>query len=201
MQLREDWLLIKEQVANIQSEVADLVMPPTLVSMLIAAEDHRFGWHIGVDPISVCRAAHRTIFGGRREGASTIAMQLVRVLTSRYEKTLKRKFEEMCLAVRLTMYVQEADIPKLYLYVAYFGWRMNGLVQASHRLNIDLSAMSEFDAASIIARLKYPEPQKYDQIRLGKIRVRTTHILSRAIALTAANQPYQSQLGDINGTL
>tara|TARA_R110001599_G_C12003513_1_gene637295 strand:- start:6 stop:611 length:606 start_codon:yes stop_codon:yes gene_type:complete len=201
MQIREDWLLIKRQVAHIQIEVESLVISPALVTMLIAAEDHRFGRHPGVDLVSICRAAWRTLFCGRREGASTIAMQLVRVLTGRYERTLKRKLVEMCLAVRLTKYVKQADIPKLYLFVAYFGWRMNGLAQASRRLNIDLLAMTEFEAASIVARLKCPEPQKYDQIRLGKIRARTKHILSRTIAPTEVMQPHQFQLGDTNGTL
>lgn len=201
MQIREDWLLIKKQVAHIQGDIENLVISPALVTMLIAAEDHRFGRHPGFDPVSICRAIRKTLFCGKSEGASTIAMQLVRVLTGRYDRTLKRKFIEICLAVRLTMHVKYVDIPKIYLFVAYFGWRMNGLIQASRRLNINLSAMTEFEAAGIVARLKYPEPQKYDMIRLGKIQARTKHILSRTIALTAAMQSHQFQLGDTNGTL
>jgi membrane carboxypeptidase/penicillin-binding protein PbpC len=201
MQIRKDWLLIKKQVAYIECESDNLSISPALVTMLIVAEDHRFGRHPGVDPVSICRAVWRTLFCGRREGASTIAMQLVRVLTGRYERTLRRKFVEMCLAVRLTKYVRKADIPKFYLLVAYYGWRMNGLAQASLRLKIDLSAMTEFEAASIVARLKYPEPQRFDKIRLGKIRARTKYILSRSTTSTELMQSHQLQLSDVNGTL
>ena len=201
MRIREDWLLIKQQVAHIQSEIENLAISPHLVTMLIAAEDHRFGKHPGVDPISICRAVRKTLYCGKKEGASTIAMQLVRVLTGHYERTLKRKLVEMYLAVRLTICVPNVDLPKIYLFVAYFGWRMNGLLQVSRRLNINLSAMTEVEAASIVARLKYPEPQKYNKIRLGKIQARTKHILSRTNAFTAAIQSPQFQLGDTNGTL
>ncbi|WP_437215761.1 biosynthetic peptidoglycan transglycosylase [Pectobacterium sp. LFLA-215] len=181
MTIREDWLILKEKVAHLQNEVDALNISSTLITMLIAAEDHRFGKHIGVDFISICRATCKTIFFGKREGASTIAMQLVRVLTGRYEKTLRRKFLEMYLACRLTKYIKKSEVPKMYLFVAYYGWRMNGLIQASHRLKIDISTVTDVDAASIVSRLKYPEPKMYNKIRYDKIRARTKYILSQSI--------------------
>ncbi|HHH0804874.1 TPA: biosynthetic peptidoglycan transglycosylase [Yersinia enterocolitica] len=201
MKISEDWLLIKKQVAQIKIETDGWDISPVLVTMLIAAEDHRFGRHHGVDLVSICRAAWRTLFCGRIEGASTITMQLVRVLTGSYERTLKRKLVEMYLALRLTKYINQVDIPKFYLFVAYYGWRMNGLVQASYRLNIDLLTMTDLEAASIVARLKYPEPQKYDRIRLDKIRARAKHILSQTIVHTEEMQPHYLQKGDNNGPL
>jgi penicillin-binding protein 1A len=201
MKTSEDWLLIKKQVAHIKNETDSWNISPTLVTMLIAAEDHRFGRHHGVDFISIFRAMWRTLFCNRIEGASTITMQLVRVLTGRYDRTLKRKFIEMYLALRLARYVRKVNIPKIYLFVAYYGWRMNGLIQACHRLNINLLTMSDLEAASIVARLKYPEPQKHDQIRLAKIRARTKHILSRTITHAEKIQPHFLQKGDNNGTL
>ncbi|HDL6743150.1 TPA: biosynthetic peptidoglycan transglycosylase [Yersinia enterocolitica] len=201
MKISEDWLLIKKQVAQIKIETDGWDISPVLVTMLIAAEDHRFGRHHGVDLVSICRATWRTLFCGRIEGASTITMQLVRVLTGSYERTLKRKLVEMYLALRLTKYINQVDIPKFYLFVAYYGWRMNGLVQASYRLNIDLLTMTDLEAASIVARLKYPEPQKYDRIRLDKIRARAKYILSQTIVHTEEMQPHYLQKGDNNGTL
>lgn len=201
MTIREDWLLLKKQVAYLQIEIDEWTISPALVTMLIAAEDHRFGRHLGVDFVSICRAAWRTIFCGRREGASTIAMQLVRVLTGRYERTLRRKLLEMYLAWRMTRYIKQTDIPKLYLFVAYFGWRMNGLVQASRRLNIDLLAVTDLEAASIVARLKYPEPKKYDQTRHGKIQARAMYILSQPIVRIGNKTSYHMQKGDTNETI
>lgn len=200
MQLRRDWKLIRVRVANLESECDKLSIAPSLITMLIAAEDHRFGSHPGVDPISICRAVWKSLFCGKSEGGSTIAMQLVRVITGRYERTFKRKILEIYLAVRLTNYVCEADLPKLYLVVAYFGWNMDGLAQAAQRLNVDLTMVSKLEAANIIARLKYPEPQGYNEKRLRKIRKRTKHILLRADALIGM-PPNQLELNDINGSV
>ena len=180
MHIRADWKQIKSQIPIIHRESVKLSISDSLVAMLIAAEDHRYGMHPGVDPISICRAMWRSVFCGKREGGSTIAMQLVRVITGRYEKTLGRKFAEMILAVGLTRLVHSTDLPRLYLVVAYFGWRMNGLAQAAQRLGINPSIISQVEAANIVARLKYPEPHVPDERRLERIRSRTVYILGRA---------------------
>lgn len=78
---------------------------------------------------------------------------------------------------------------------------MNGLIQASNRLNIDFSNCTDYEAASIVARLKYPEPQKYNQNRHNKILARTKHILLQAIVHTEARQPKNMKKGDNNGTI
>lgn len=201
MQLRKDWQFIKRRAASIQSDTEKLSISPALVTMLIAAEDHRFGSHPGVDPISICRAVWRSVFCGKREGGSTIAMQLVRVITGRYERTIGRKIAEIYYAVRLTKHVRESDLPKLYLTVAYFGWRMNGLAQTSKRLNINLSNLSELEAANVIARLKYPEPSRHDEKRLNKIRERAKHILQRSDNLFLAAPACQYILRKSNGSI
>lgn len=201
MQLRKDWKIIKRRVARVLIDAEKLDISPALVTMLIAAEDHRFGRHPGVDPISILRAAWRSLFCGKKEGGSTIAMQLVRVITGRYERTLGRKIAEIYFAVRLTKSFREADLPKMYLVVAYFGWRMNGLAQASKRLKINPSNVSELEAANIIARLKYPEPRKYDEKRLNKIGERTKYILLRADNLFWTTPAFQFISRENNGSL
>lgn len=201
MMINKDWLLLKQQLAHIQNESNRWVISPNLVTMLIHAEDHRFNRHLGVDFIAICRASWRTLLCRRREGASTIAMQLVRVLTGRYERTLSRKLLEMYLAIRLTKYVKKYDIPKLYLFVAYYGWGMNGLIQASHRLHIEISTLTDYEAANVVARLKYPETKKYNQNRHDKIITRTKYILSQAIARTEIRHPQHIHKGDNNGTV
>lgn len=200
MQISTDWRLIKSELPRIQRESERLNISAALVKMLIAAEDHRYGKHPGVDPISLCRAVWRSAFCGRREGGSTISMQLVRVMTGRYEKTFGRKFSEIILAVRLARCVTSVDLPRLYLVVAYFGWRMNGLAQTAQRLGINPSSVSELEAANIVARLKYPEPRKSNERRLGKISERTTYILRRANASVEARSCPQFKLSESNGS-
>lgn len=179
MALFSEWEYIESRLLAIMADSRKLDISPDLVALLIVTEDHRFGRHPGVDPISICRALWRTLICGKREGGSTIAMQLVRVITCRYEKTLFRKIVEIYFALRITSYVREADIPKLYLTIAYFGWRMNGLKQASARLKLNLSSVSLPDAAAVIARLKYPEPHYPTNERLSKIAKRANYILAR----------------------
>ena len=52
-----------------------------------------------------------------------MAMQLVRVLTGRFERSWRRKIDEMVLAVLLTRHVPSNELPALYLSVGYYGFR------------------------------------------------------------------------------
>ena len=58
-------------------------LPEQLVKATLAAEDHRFRRHPGVDPIAIARAAMRNVWSGSREGGSTITQQTVKLLLAR----------------------------------------------------------------------------------------------------------------------
>ena len=107
----------------------------------------------------MCRALFKTIVESKIQGGSTIEQQLVRVLTSDYRKSLKRKFKEIALAVRLHGVLRKDQIPVTYLVSAYYGWHMNGVLQAAQRLSIDLKDPTVEEAAHLIARIRYPEPR------------------------------------------
>lgn len=201
MALFTEWQFIESQLLGIMADSEKLDISPTLVALLIVAEDHRFGRHPGVDPISLCRALWRTLICGKREGGSTIAMQLVRVITGRYEKTLSRKISEIYFAIRITMYVCKPDIPKLYLTIAYFGWRMNGLKQASARLKLNSSSVSLPAAAAVIARLKYPEPRRPTKERLSKIAKRSKYIIARYEKIFNSLNDIGYKMSNSNGSL
>ena len=150
-----------------------------MCSLLIAAEDRRFFFHPGFDPIALCRAAWRTYACGRREGGSTIAMQLARILTRRFDTTILRKTREIALAVRLTRYIPKQDLPGLYLWVAYYGWRMSNFLQACNRLEINPISPDLYSAAQLVARLKYPQPRQASAKRLNRIEQRCDYLLAR----------------------
>lgn len=145
--------------------------------MLITAEDHRFYLHSGFDPISFTRALWRIASKRSIEGGSTIAMQLVRVLTGNYKRTPSRKLFEIIYAIILTRKLGRDEIPKMYLMVAYFGWQMTGLMQVAERMQINPKQVSKYQAADIIARLKYPEGKHPSSIRIEQINRRSHHIL------------------------
>ena len=76
---------------------------PAYIDALIRFEDKRFYDHWGVDPIAVARAAWLNLtFGRRMSGASTITMQLVRVLEPR-DRTYTNKAIEALRAMQIEL--------------------------------------------------------------------------------------------------
>lgn len=149
-----------------------------LERLLISGEDHRFKYHIGFDVIAIIRAIRNKILYNKKEGASTIEQQLVRVLTNRFEMTLKRKIREILLYTTLINIIPRNKIPLLYLHVAYFGANMNGLKQALDRFKItNLKTLTPEIAAEIISRIKYPEPRIFSSKRAQQIFLRKNHLL------------------------
>jgi penicillin-binding protein 1A len=151
---------------------------PNLLSALLAAEDRRFFRHGGIDIIATARAAWYCFVKRQLVGGSTIEQQLVRTITGHTERTLTRKLREILLSTLVTNRVPKTEVPGLYLSLAYFGWRMNGYRDACRRMGISTSRrLSMRQAASIVSRLKYPEPEHPNPRRLQQINLRTEYIL------------------------
>lgn len=149
-----------------------------LERLLISGEDHRFKYHIGFDIIAITRAIRNKILYNKKEGASTIEQQLVRVLTDSFEMTLERKIREILLSTTLINIIPRKKIPLLYLQVAYFGTNMNGLKQALDKFKIsNLRTLTPEIAAEIISRIKYPEPRILSSKRAKQILLRKNHLL------------------------
>lgn len=177
--LRAEWRCLRDQVAvelrRIDSS-PDQGVSLVAQQLLISGEDHRHGAHAGFDLIAIARALWQRM-KGKREGASTIEQQIVRVLTGRFELTIRRKLREILLASLLAYHFRKEVLPALYLRIGYYGWRMNGLTQACHRLRIDQRAMSLHEAAAIVARLKYPDPRLCSLARATQIQCRAIHLM------------------------
>ena len=195
--INTQWRQLCAAIEKLEREIdsTDFPLPtPQMCEFLIVGEDHRFYRHLGVDVLALCRAIWQTVFCGSRQGASTIAMQLVRTIMGRYERTGRRKFIEMILAMRLSQYVSRDRLPVLYLWVAYYGWRMNNFRQACLRLGINPRSVGAFEAAKLVARLKYPEPRIFDGERLNKIHRRALHLTTLANRM---NKSLHSQPRDL----
>ncbi|MCO6025936.1 transglycosylase domain-containing protein [Prevotella cerevisiae] len=145
--------------------------------MLIAGEDKRFRYHIGVDVIAIFRAAMHNILG-KREGGSTINQQLVRVLTGMNEPTLYRKILEIILAIKVDHYVDKKTIALLYLNKAYYGFNFYNLDKILRKYGCDkYSIFNPKLGAEIVARLKYPEPRNKESFKIKKIKKRVDYLL------------------------
>lgn len=168
---------LKDEYLKVQS--SENLHFDILSKLLISGEDHRFLYHIGFDIIAILRALKNRFFFNKIEGASTIEQQLVRVLTNDYEKNLRRKTQEILLATTLTSVVPIKDLPLIYLNIAYYGTGMNNLSQAIQKLGIrNIDHISLDDAAEIVSRIKYPEPQNINTKRINQIRLRKIHLIS-----------------------
>ena len=179
LKLDRRWRPLQSAVDYLQDELSDafpLTPSPRMCAFLVLAEDRRFPHHPGFDPQALCRAAWRTMFGGPRQGGSTIAMQLVRTIEGRREPTLRRKAMEIALAVRLSRYVPAERIPTLYLWTAYYGWNMEGFRRACLALCIDPRNSTPVEDAQLVARLKYPQPRSRDAAQVSRIQMRAAHI-------------------------
>jgi membrane peptidoglycan carboxypeptidase len=169
-------------------------IPEVLVSALVVAEDHRFYLHRGVDPIAILRAIWHSCRQRRLVGGSTIEQQLVRTLTGRKERCIKRKLKELALSLCVQRYVPKSGVPGLYLSVAYFGHGMNGIQQACARLRIDDRVMTARQAAALVARLKYPEPSNPTTGRICQISLRGDYILGRLYSVLVQDRVYAAEL-------
>lgn len=149
-----------------------------LVAFLIVGEDRRYYRHIGFDIVGICRATYRDVFWGKREGASTIEQQLVRVLTEDYRFCIRRKIKEIYLATKLKRFADKYTLAAAYLDMADYGTDLSGLASVLKRFGVSLNQdIDDEICAEIVARLKYPEPRRYNARRMEQIELRKKYIL------------------------
>src|SRR6478736_2846409 len=127
-----DGTLIGEFGEERRAVVSIAEVPASLKNAIIAAEDERFYQHPGIDYLGVLRAAWTNLVaGGRRQGASTITMQVARNFFLSTEKTLTRKLYEALLAFKIENNLEKDQILELYINQIYLGQRAYGFAAAS----------------------------------------------------------------------
>ncbi len=104
---------------------------PILVKTIIQKEDQWFWYHPGVNIFSIGRAVWQNFSRGERiSGASTITMQVVRLLERR-ERTYLSKVIEIFRAVQLEMHYSKSRILEMYLNLLPYGGNIEGIKAAS----------------------------------------------------------------------
>ncbi len=157
---------------------------PLMEKTILAKEDRWFYYHPGINPVSVVRAASRNLFTGRRtSGASTITMQVARLLHPRH-RNIGSKLIEMFRATQLEWMYSKREILRLYLNLAPYGGNIEGLASAAH-FYLDKSpdhlSLAEITAFSVI-------PNKPNSLYPGRY---NTHIIeerNRWLKWMAANR-------------
>ncbi|MCA3700299.1 MAG: PBP1A family penicillin-binding protein [Brevundimonas sp.] len=142
-----------------QAPPADLeALPDYVPAAFIAIEDRRFYWHPGFDPVGMLRAVQANMRAGRIvQGGSTLTQQLAKNLFLTPDQNMRRKVQELMLAVWLELKFSKEEILALYLNRVYFGAGAYGIEAASQRY-FDKSAreLTVGEAALLAGLLKAP---------------------------------------------
>jgi penicillin-binding protein 1A len=127
-----DHLLIAEFGEKRREPLSYDQIPPIMINAFLAAEDDRFFQHPGVDYQGIMRAAIQLMLTGeRRQGGSTITMQVARNFFLSSKKTYTRKLNEIFLALKIERMLSKEEILELYLNKIYLGHRSYGVGAAA----------------------------------------------------------------------
>ncbi|MDB5447201.1 MAG: penicillin-binding protein family [Phenylobacterium sp.] len=143
-------------------------IPPRLAQAFLAAEDHNFFKHGGVDVNGLGRAMAKNIVnavqGRRFEGGSTITQQVAKNVLLTNEATLGRKVKEAILARRLEQTLSKERILELYLNEIWLGYRSYGVGAAAY--NYFGKSISDLDLAESAYLASLPKgPDNYHPVR------------------------------------
>ncbi len=133
-------------------------LPPAVPQAVIATEDRRFYNHFGLDMIGLARATYVNLRAGRIvQGGSTITQQVAKNLFLTPERSLKRKVQELVLALWLENRLTKDQILTVYLNRVYLGAGTYGVDAASHKyFGHSARDLSTFEAAMLAGLLKAP---------------------------------------------
>jgi penicillin-binding protein 1A len=133
-------------------------IPLYVKQAVLAIEDRRFFSHFGIDVLGVLRA----IYVNKREGkvvqgGSTITQQLAKIAFLTPERTLKRKVQEVIIALRLEERYSKEEILRIYLNRVYLGKGNFGIdAAARYYFGKKPENLSLFESAILAGMLKAP---------------------------------------------
>jgi penicillin-binding protein 1A len=134
-------------------------LPPYVPAAFIAIEDRQFYHHFGFNPWGMARAEfyNLTHRGETLQGGSTITQQLARNLFLTPTQSVRRKVQELILAVWLETRFSKKQILALYLNRVNFGGGAYGIEAASQRyFNKPAAQLTLGEAALLAATMKGP---------------------------------------------
>ena len=112
------------------TEISDI--PKEVIEAFIKAEDQHFFNHIGIDFGSIFRATAQNVSNKTTiSGASTITMQLARIISPSPNRNIFAKIKETINALRLELRFSKDEILELYLNNLPFGFNTEGVTSAA----------------------------------------------------------------------
>jgi len=121
--------LSEDEKWRMKTEIDEI--SPTLKKAIIHKEDKYFYYHYGINPLALIRALGNNLIKGKRtSGASTITMQVARLLKPK-KRTYKNKLIEMFKALQLEWTFSKNEILQLYLNLVPYGGNIEGVKAAA----------------------------------------------------------------------
>jgi penicillin-binding protein 1A len=169
-------------------------LPPYVPAAFVSIEDQRFYQHFGFDVIGMGRAMFADLRAGHTvQGASTITQQLARNLFLTPDQTVRRKAQELVLAVWLETRFSKKQILSLYLNRVYFGEGAYGIEAASQRyFNKPAKDLSVGEAALLAGLMK--GPSRYSPVSAtDRAERRATIVLDKMVETKAITPAQRDQ--------
>jgi penicillin-binding protein 1C len=177
-------------------------LPETLVAATVAAEDHRFWSHPGVDPVALARATKRNLMERRVvEGGSTISQQVAKLLLTRRDpkrtRGFRAKMQEAVLALRLEHRFSKRALLAMYLNLAAYGNQITGAERASRAyFGRSASLLTPAQAAFLAGLPQRPSgfnPYRHRDLAIARQRVVLRRMRAAGFLTDAAAKEAQSE--------
>lgn len=135
------------------------------LKMLIAYEDRRFFEHDGVDWRALARAAGQFLMAGRIvSGASTLTMQVARLVDGGSTRSATGKLRQIAMALALEKKLSKDAILTLYLLLAPYGGNLEGIRAASLAyFGKEPTRLTPAETALLVALPQAPESRRPDR--------------------------------------
>ncbi|MDR2723979.1 MAG: PBP1A family penicillin-binding protein [Holosporaceae bacterium] len=133
-------------------------LPSYIGNSIMAIEDRRFYRHCGVDAWGIIRAMWMNIIHRRIvQGGSTITQQLAKNLFLSQNKSIKRKVQELILALWMEKKFTKKQILSIYINRVYFGGGAYGIDAAAYRFfGKKAQQLTLYESAKLASVLKSP---------------------------------------------
>ncbi|MGI8771732.1 MAG: transglycosylase domain-containing protein [Acidobacteriaceae bacterium] len=171
-------------------------LPPNLVHAVTSIEDRRFFDHGGVDYIRLVGALRDDLLAGRkREGGSTLTMQLARGFFLTPEKKFKRKLIEIAITFQLEHRFTKQQIFEMYANQINLGqqgsFAINGFGEAARAyFGKDVRQLDLPESALLAGMIQHPS--YLNPYRHAKRAIARRNIVLDAMADTGAITPAQA---------
>lgn len=181
-------------------------IPMSFVKAIVAAEDHNFFSHHGVDFLGIARALMADVRAGRVvQGGSTLTQQAAKNLFKRRGRSIEGKLKELLYAWRLEYHYSKEKILEFYANQFYVSGNGRGLgVAAKYYFDKSASDLTVLESAFIAGSVKRPNyynpfikrDAKSAEAARKRARIRTEYVIKQMYKMRMISRSeYQRDFG------